>query len=339
MAISPYSPTLLSAPIVNPAIGGAGTPYPYVTVSQYNYAPTAIDTTQLVPGGVGGDQSQALADTLRRASGWADRICFGADAAAKGASLCATLSVESDYVDVVRGELRLVCDYKPIISVTGIDIGPFMGALNTVGSAVASTVRIGRRTIYVPLQGYIFKNGQPSNSSTPAYPWAKIAAVWSYVNGYPHTQLAASVAGGASSLTVMPTDGVSGLLGIINNTTQLTIVDGAATERITVASLGSTTIGGVTYPVINTVQPLLYEHALPLVPDAINVTAIPQDAMLAIIYLTTALIKTQGDNSLVLEERGEPRTMQKVAGDEFEDVNIAKGLLKPFMVRNKAPRH
>ena len=339
MAISPYSPTAFTTPVVNPAIGGMGTPYPYISVSQYQFAPTAIDTSNLVPGGNAAAQTQSLADTIRRASGWADRLVFGADAASKGASLSATLTTEMDYMDVIRGELRLICDYKPIISVQGIDIGPTMGALQSVGSSIASTVRIARRTVFVPLMGFIFRNGQPANSTNPSYPFTKLAAVWSYINGYPHTQLAATVTATSSAIPVMPTDGGTGLLGIIPGTTQLTIVDGAATERVTVASLGTTVINTITYPVINTVTPLLNTHTLPTAPDAINVTTMPQDVMLATIFLVSMLIKTRGDNSVELTEIGEPRAVRQAPGDQWEDYSKAKELLKPFRVRIKAGRH
>ena len=169
MSITPYTPTTFVNPVVNPAIGGAGQSYPYVSVSQYRFAPTGVDTSNLVVGGSAAQSTQALADTLTRASSWADRITMGADAAAKGASLCATLSIESGMMPAVRGELRLVCDYKPIIQVNGVDIGPDMGSLASVGASAAGAIRIGRRTIYVPLTGTTVRPGtfgSPSGNTT-----------------------------------------------------------------------------------------------------------------------------------------------------------------------------
>lgn len=219
MTILPYTPTPFTTPVANPAIGGSATPYPYVSISQFNFAPTGVDTDDLVVGGAAVDSAQALADTLRSASAWADRIVFGADPAAKGASLCATLSVEVAEVPILKGELRLVCDYKPIIQVNGVDIGPNMANLSSIGSSVASSIRIGRRTIYVPLYGVSVRNNDVGNPNL-YYGWpGKYVAVWSYVNGYPHTQLVGDIETGETSCTVQPTDGGTGLLGVIPNQT------------------------------------------------------------------------------------------------------------------------
>ncbi len=327
MTVAPYTPTPLTVPIWNPAVGGTGTPYPYISTSQYSYAPTSVDTNSLYADGSSEDQLQVLGDTIRRASGWADRIVFGADPAAKGASLCATLSVEVARVPVVRRELRLLCDYKPIIQVNGIDIGYDMATLTSVGSNVAGRVRIGRRTLYVPLTGFAVRANDIGNPERQLGMNQMVTAVWSYVNGYPHTLLAGAVTAGDSTCSVLPTDGFSGLLGIIPNTTQMTIVDGAQTERFTVQSISGTTLTSAT--------PFRFDHAPPDPPDSVVVTALPEDVSLANIFLTTALIKTGGDNSLVLDEITEPKQIQRTAGDIFEDFNMACRLLKPFRVNVK----
>lgn len=325
------TPTAFASPVTNPATGGSGFPVPYVSTSSYQFAPTAIDTTSLVPGGSDAAQQRALADTLARASAWADRICFGMDAASKGASLCATSTVETDLVRIINGEARLVCDYKPIISVTGVDIGADAASLTTVGSSVASRIRFGRRTIYVPLNAFTGPNGDRLPFPLGVASGSRWQVVWQYVNGYPHTSLAATVSAGASSLTVAPTDGGTGLLGIIPGVTQMTLVDGADTEQFTVATVSGTTI--------TTVNPLLYTHTKPGAPDFLPVTCMPSDVTEAVILLATTLIKTRGDNSLVLAEVAEPRQLKQYAGDEFTDLGVAMQMLAPFRVRVKAARH
>jgi hypothetical protein len=120
MTAVPYTPAVLSAPVLNPASASTGLPpVPYISVSEYQYAPTAMSTKALYPGGTAQDQTQVLADTIRRASRWVDNICFGTDPAAKGVSLAASLSVESMRTRVKTGELRLICDYKPILELVG----------------------------------------------------------------------------------------------------------------------------------------------------------------------------------------------------------------------------
>ena len=319
----PYSPTPFTSPVVNPAIGGAGTPIPYISNSQYAFAPTAMDVSNLIDGGTPAAQTRALADVIRRASAWADRVCFGADAAAKGASLAATLSVQSAQLPVLGGELRLVCDYKPIIQVNGVDLGANMASLAPL--ADASVISIGRRTIYVPLSAGIV--GRDNGALLMSPQGSRYTVVWSYVNGYPHTSLAAGVVAGASSITVAATDGGTGLLGVLPGM-RMSIVDGQNTESFTVDTVTGSTI--------TTKAPLAFPHALPASPDFLPVTAIPDEVEQAVILMTTALIKTRGDNSLVLDGITEPKEAQSVAGDEWSDMDIALQMLAPYRVRIKS---
>ena len=331
MPITPYTPTPFATPVANAAVGGTGVPYPYVSASQYQNAPTAMDVSNLVPGGSVADQTQALADVLARASAWADRICFGADPASKQASLCATLSVETAQVPLIRGELRLICDYKPIVQVNGVDVGADMATLSSVGPDVASRIRVGRRTLYVPLLAIPVRSGNANITWPPGYSamgGSRMTAVWAYVNGYPHTQLAANIAAGATTCSVLATDGGTGLLGIIPNVTQLTIVNGIYTERFTVQSVAGTTLTSTT--------PFQYAHTFPAAPDFLAVTAVPRDVEEAVILLATVLIKTQGDNSLVLQGVSEPRGPQPTSGGSDTDYERACKLLAPFRVHVKS---
>ena len=327
MSINPYTPTTFSSPIVNPSVGGSGTPYPYVSPSEFQFAPTAVDTLNLVPGGTAQDQTQSLSDTLGRASAWADRFLFGADPASKGASLCATLSIETVRTKVLNGELRLICSYRPIIQVNGVDIGASMSSLSTIGSAAAAATRIGMRTIYVPMIGIPVRSGDTGTPNPIQSLGGHYTAVWSYVNGYPHTELASDITSGTSSCTLLPTDGGTGLLGVIPGFTQFTIVDGANTEQFTVATVNGTTV--------TSSAPFQFSHTLPTAPDFIPVTTLPKDVSLAVIYLATAIIKTQGDSGLVLAELTEPKSVSKFSGDEFSDVAIAMRLLQPYRIHTK----
>lgn len=341
---APYTPTAFAAPIINPAVGGTGAnPVPYISVSQYQFAPTAMDTSTLVQGGNAQAQTQSLADTIRRASRWADRYCFGADPAAKGASLAATLTVESAQVKVFRDGLRLVCDYKPILEVVGIDVGVDPSATSTVGAAVAAATRIGRRTIYVPVRSVtagvapasydsaVTMDGSFANVAGPPdrYWDGTVYAVWSYVNGYPHNQLAADITADATSCQVTATDGAGGVYGVYPGS-QLTVVDGIKTETVTVTSV---TPGTATCTIGTTA--FADAHTVPTAPDFLPVTAIPDDVALAVIFLTTSLIKTRGDNSLVLDEVREADQMHSSMGDVADDVAYAMELLDPFRIRVK----
>jgi hypothetical protein len=336
---NPYTPTTLATAIVNPAVGGFGQPIPYLSNSAYKFAPTAMDVESLVQGGTEGAQAQALYDTIRRASAWADRYCFGADPAAKGASLAATLSVEAGYVKLLQGELRLVCDYKPIIDVRGIDVGLNPANVQSIGASVASAVRIGRRTIYVPYNQVFWNGPPPSSTPTETVParYGRYYAVWSYTNGYPHTSLAANVTANSSTVEVTATDGAGGLLGVYPGT-QMTIVDESATnpvsETFTVQSIAAAT-PSANIATITTTAPLLFAHTVPASPDFIPVTALPEDVRLAVIFLATSLIKTRGDLSVVLDQMEEPKERQESSGDVNADVAYAMELLDPYRIRIK----
>lgn len=317
---APYTPTAFAAPILNPAVGGAGVPVAYVSNSQFKFAPTALDTANLVPGGTLAQQEQSLADVLARASAWADRYCFGTDPAAKGASLAATMSVQSAAVRAHGGYLKLVCDYKPILSVIGIDVGIDASSVQSVGASAASRLMFGRRTIYVPASAMV-----PPAGTLPGMP-ASTYVVWSYVAGYPHTSLAGSALAGGTAITVAPTDGASGVLGIFPGT-QLHIVDGANTETVTVTNVAGTVL---------TVSPLAFTHTAPAAPDFLPVTTLPAEVVQAVMLLASVLIKARGDNSLVLASLTEPNAVQQSAGDEFTDLSLARRMLAPYRIRIKS---
>jgi len=337
MAIAPHVPAPFAVPAANPAISSQGQALPYISSSEYVNWPTGMDVENLTIGSSDdseASQSQTLADLIQTASVAADQFCFGADAAAKGASLAASLSVETDQVPILGGMMRLICDYKPIVSVQGVDIGYSMNTLGSVGAQVAAQIRFGRRTIYVPLGGSL---GGAFAGEAPARGYPQLGAggpqvvVWSYVNGYAHTQLAAPVTAGASTCQVTATDGATGLLGVIPGQTRLRVVDGNASETVLVQAVSGTTV--------TTAAPFANSHVLPALPDFVPVTALPTTVRKAVVFLTTALIKTQGNAALVLSGTAEPIHPEKDPSGANADVYQAKCWLMPYRVRVKSGRH
>jgi hypothetical protein len=272
-------------------------------------------------------QEQALVDTLRRASEWTDRICFGAVASSKRTGLRASINVEVDQVPVINGYLKLYCDIKPIAEVRGVDVGIVMGSLVTIGPSLAAGIRIGRRTIYVPYSVPYFSASFRNYAETQ--PPSKLTVVWAYVGGFPHTALAANIVHGTSTATLTPTDGSTGLLAVYPGTS-MEIVDGVNTEYFVVQTVNNN--------VVTSTTPFVNDHSIPLSPDFIAVTAVPPGVRLATTYLNTALLKTRGDSSISLEEITQPRSIEKVAGDVWTDITIAKDMLKPYKSHVKKPR-
>jgi hypothetical protein len=342
---APYTPTPFAAPIVNPAVGSTGAPpIPYLSNTQYNFAPTAMDTSTLVPGGSPQAQAQSLADTIRRASRWADSICFGADPASKGVSLAASLSVESVRTRIKAGELRLICDYRPILEVVGIDVGFDPSNTSSIGPTLAAQTVVKRRTLVVPFAtNLVFGRTNDNPGWVPnGAPSGSLYAVWSYVSGYPHTSLVDSVAADATSCVVKSTDGNGGAWGVYPASgafpgTGLTIIDGASTETVFVTAV--TTGSGTT---TLTTTPFANAHTVPTAPDFIPVTTLPEDVQQAVISLTTMLIKTRGTRALVMPTapggRPQQATKQNLGqAGALEDYDIAHQLLSEggYVIRSK----
>ena len=331
---APYIPTAFATPVVNPFVGSTGAyPIPYLSSAEYISAPTAMDTSHLLPTTDAAAQAQALADTIRRASAWADNYCFGADAASKGASLAASLSVEAARFRIKGGELRLICDYKPILEVVGVDVGFAPNAVSSIGPSLASMLIIGRRTITVPFGGGMVMRTNDTPGAVPTgYRGGSVYAVWSYVNGYAHTQLAADVAAAATSCVVTATDGNGGLFGVYPGT-QLTLPDGVNTETVVVSAVtpGTTTTTIATSPFANA-------HTVPGSPGFLPVTTIPQDVTQAVISLTTMLIKTRGARALVMPQTpgGKVDRQAFAQAGALEDWDIATGILSKYAIRTKS---
>lgn len=345
---APYVPPPLATPIVNPAIGSTGAPpIPYLSNSQYAFAPTAMNATDLNPGGSPEAQAQSLADTILRASRWADTICFGADPSDKGASLAASLSVEGATVRIKGGELRLICDYRPIVEVVGIATGSGPASLSSLDPSLASLARLGRRTIYIPYGGpsVINRTGDSPAVLPGGIGSSSVYAVWSYVNGYPHTQLAQNVALNATSCVVKSTDGDGGLWAVYPAATpfpgtELTIFDGQGTERVFVQAVQTNTPS----PGLTTLTTTAFAnaHTVPAAPDFLPVTAIPEDVHQAVISLVTMLIKTRGVRGIVMPTtpggQVTQKTKQKLGqAGALTDYELAREMLHDYGIRSKKP--
>ena len=156
-------------------------------------------------------------------------------------------------------------------------------------------------------------------------------AVWSYINGYPHTLLVDDVVAGATSCVVQQTDGNGGLL-LVYPGTSLTVRDGANTEIVTVTSVipGSTSATLMTSAFQNS-------HTVPSLPDFIAVSGLPRVVRRASVFMTTMLLKTRGARALVMASTAGGRPSRQAPGQAgvMEDWEIAKGMLKPWIVHQK----
>ena len=331
---APYYPPVLATPVVNPRVGGFVKPVPYLSTSQYRFAPTAMDTNNLVTEAISDllappteqDQLQALHDVIQRASGWIDRYLFGTAPAAKGASLCASQTVADGMFLVLQGFLNLQCDYTPILQLDACAVGANPAQVQPISETVAQQSVFGARTIRVPGVFPPYAGNGPTLQVNTAGPNGKTYCVWTYTAGYPHLKLAVDAAEGDTEIIVDANGPAGSLLGVYAGTA-LTMEDVSYSENMTVSSVTSTTI--------HLDSPLQYSHLVPEAPDFIPVTALPGDVIQAAIFLTTALIKTRGDLSLSLAGIAEAKETVPTADAVTQDVVYALNLLEPYRAISK----
>ena len=330
----PYVPTLFDTPIWNPSVGATDPPaIPYVSPSMFRYAPTALDVAHLVPGGSVPENSQALADELLRASKWADDHCFGSDPSGNGVSLAAGMCIESVTTKFKTGGLRLVCSYKPILQVLGVDVGLSPAQLGSVGSAIASGISIGIRTIYVPFWGVPFRPpGDWAPGPFGGVPGGGVYVVWSYVVGFPHTMLTANVAQGATSCVVASTDGNGGVWGVVPGSTYFRCYDDANTESVKVISIATSTPDAehTTF----TTSPFANAHTVPTAPDFLPFTTLPDTITQAVIFKAMGLVRARGAKALVMPSTagGKAQTQAFAQAGAGLDLKLAEKMLRPYMV-------
>lgn len=285
---------------------------PYISLADYISAPTAMDTTSLVPGGTTAQNQQELANTIRRASGWANSLCYQILAATLDTQMAAHLLVHSD------GNIFLPCDFWPVLELDTCKVGPTPSTLSDVTDTADIWLR-GRKVLVVPASGI------SATSTTfwypgPLQPGARAYAQWSYWNGWPHTQLASNIATSDTTITVQNTmpQALAGRT--------MTIWDGTATETVTI---GSTFTGGTSLPLVG--KPA-NAHTVPAAPGSIMVSTFPDDMRAGVVHLTNAMIKSRGAEAMEMPTipGGEPSREALIEGGGMEDLAIAVDLLEYY---------
>jgi len=273
---------------------------PYLTLAEWLAAPTAIDVTNLIPGGNQAQQNQAITNQIERASSWVDRICFQV--------LAATTDTTSGRFLVNRwGAVRVPLPRKPILEVSAVSVG-FTPSTMTALSSLADVEISPHGVVTIP----VYTTNPPVTYGSSFGSGSRPLVNVTWVNGWPNTTLAGATIVGASSLTV------TSALGVYPGTT-LTVYDVSTTggtEHVTVAS--SYVTGSTTLPLV---APMGFAHA-----TGISVSNLPPVVKEATILLTTALIQTRGADALVLGST-EPPTQTSTSGTIAQAERIAGVLL------------
>ena len=288
---------------------------PYLTTTEYQHAPTAMDYSNLIPGGDAAAQLIALQETINRASSWIDSYTCGA-----WGTLCATLEQENARVwGSYRGTLLVHPKYWPVLEVASFAYTDLPGGLVT-GNQNLNTVDPSKSIFVYPQQFEVIQQGVVNMglaAKSGIERRVEYDCEWTYVCGWPNTTLAASVAAGSASIAPLS------VIGIYPGT-PMTLYDLPFDEPIKVAS--NYVPGGAIVPLVS---PLQYSHQ-----TTATVTSLPPAIKQAAILATTAFIKQRGSGALIAADIGDLTSTQVgFAQNAGEDWMQVMSILDTFKVK------
>jgi hypothetical protein len=233
---------------------------PYVTVPEFRAHPTYLDTNNLRVANTQAAQDAALNNALLTASQWADDYL--------DMPLAAHLRVENTRIRPDRqGRLRYHPEHAPVLQLLTVSTGDLPDQVTSLGTPQAWTEAAGRVLIV-----YLTGAAGLGNLQFGAPPAAQgeILVTWTYVAGWPHTQLQLAATTAATQLTVADTTGITA-------GTVLRLWTPTAEEAVTVAAVAG--------QVLALAAPLAHDH-----PAGMSVTALPPTARQAVINYAVALL-------------------------------------------------
>ena len=279
---------------------------PYLTLSEFKNAPTALDYGNLVVGGNQAAQDAELTNAITRASSYIDQYC--------NQIIGATTDVEQQRIRVKSdGTLRFHPKYFPLVALTNLSYGFYPNQLTAVTDP--SQAWLEEQEVIFP-----YANMAYTQSSQGALGFgfatsdrAETFIKYTYINGYANSIIASNAAAGATSITVA--EG----LGIIAGE-MLNIFDGASSERVIVGS--SYSFGSTTVPLT---APLAYAHLA-----GVSVSNLPAAIKEACILMTTAYLKIRGDASMTMAVTNTATSQIAGSSKVTQEINHVQDLLKPF---------
>lgn len=293
----------------------------YCNVSMLLNAPTGVPWDIVPAPQNDGTPAQLaeLANILTRATGMVDAIC--------NQTLRSTVSVEQvqgpDYRMTVdnSGVARVMLSRWPVTEILAGRVSPRATIPRSWSPVPVTAMALEDPpiTLLSPVVEGAAGAGGNAILVAPGYvSWAAGRNGYtfesSYLNGWPHAGVTASVAAGAQSV---PVDDVTGMAGAT-----CFFYDGATTETVTVSAAAATS--PVTLPAGGTVQagpgtvtlasPLVYGHAQGTV-----VSALPQDIIWASILLSACQVLSEGATAVAIPDIAGALTS---GGKGVEDLKI-----------------
>lgn len=252
-----------------------GYPVNYITLAELKQSPIYNQLKRLVPGQSDADRDAELLAIIRRATGMINDYV--------NQNLAASVDTEIGRVVVSNdGDLRLHTRSRPIVQVLSVSVGQDPGNLHPL--ADLTNVVIDPWRITIPRCGHHFRPGQ------------RLWAQWSYINGFPVTQLTEPASPGDTTITVSTTTGIipnPSSSSIPGTPSQVTIQDGRLLEVFFPTAVEGNTL---------TVPPLLYAHqvgtGVTSLPDGLKEVALLLISRLHDTWsLTMNVISTDGGGS------------------------------------------
>jgi len=248
---------------------------PYLTLAEYQNAPTSIDYNNLVVGGNQDAQDAELERVIMRASSYMNEYF--------NQSLVATVITETQRTRFTpQGFIALHPNNSPIVALESFYYGSDPNNLNVLNDP--SKAWFESQQIIIPLStlSATYSSQGPLSFGAIGPSGTQIFTKYTYVSGFVNTTTVTAVAA-ASSLTVLSA------AGIVPNLV-LNIYDGSKAEKVTVSS--AYVYGSTTVPLTSA---LVYTHE-----SGAAIGNLPASLKQACVLLTTAFIKMRGDGSMTM---------------------------------------
>lgn len=286
---------------------------PYVTVPEFRFHPTFLDSNNLVSAGSQAQQDAALFTALLTASTWADQHLFGHDG-----TIAAHTRVENARIKADRwGRLRYHPEHVPVQTVTSIAIGTDPSAVTAVSSPAVWTEQDGRIILAAITAAGTgldrFQFGRPATQYEQL-------VTWTYVAGYAATQLASPVSSGATSVSVLDATGIVAPTSTTPGTV-LRLWTPGLEEAVTVSAVSGTTV--------TLSAPLTYAHKA-----GDSIQALPPTIREAVINKAICeLLRPNAVSQQAAQQGPSPTSTSKdparvTGGGIYHE--RAEGLLRPF---------
>lgn len=259
---------------------------PYVTVASFKAYPTFLEVMNLRSGDPSvADQTAELYNILLKASAMADRyVEYGVSSGNMAAgTLTAHARTENARVRTrYDGRISYHPDHGPVTALTSLSTGYSPNSLNSVTDLSNFWIEDGKQIVGYP--GGVTSPGFGALQFGSIVTSGEVYAQWTYTAGYPNTLLAADVAQGATSVTVLDATGlVAGQV--------LRIWDPGLEEAVTIAA--NYTAGSTTVPLTSA----LHNAHSGTSTTPIGISAVPADLHLAVILYAAALLQRPDSES------------------------------------------